>query len=72
MFTKNDLRGYLKARDDARKNVLGGITYNDDYNRATFGIDSATHTAICKALTAKFGMFVPEKITLAMIKGSDQ
>lgn len=64
-ITKKEFQGYLKALADQRKNVLGGVGYNDNYNLATFGIDNATHTRICRIISDKYGSFPPEHLKLS-------
>ena len=68
-MTAKEIAGYLKARSAKRRDVLGGITFNDGYNVPTFGITKATYDAINRAMTDEYGAFgEPTNLTPAVVK----
>lgn len=53
------IRSFNLVRSDERKQVFGGITFNDDYNLATWGITRADYSAMRKCLVRRYGMELP-------------
>ena len=54
-FSNKQIAGYLKADRE-----LLGISFNDSYNKATYGITKAEYDAIKRAMHDQYGMF-PER-----------
>ena len=68
-MTAKEIAGYLKARSAKRRDVLGGITFNDGYNVPNFGITKSAYDAINRAMTDEYGAFgEPTNLTPAVVK----
>lgn len=61
-YSSRQIGGYLKA---VREPL--GISHNDNYNKATYGITKAEYDEINRAMHAKYGLF-PERTTAGVRK----
>jgi hypothetical protein len=68
IITRKHMKGYSKVAAAEQKDMFGGITFNEDYNRDKFGIDSKTFYAICKAVKDIYGQrWLPVPVTDKML-----